>query len=43
MERRCMSMGAGKISFVGLGNMGMAMATNVLKARGSAFVYDVSV
>jgi hypothetical protein len=29
------------IGFIGLGNMGQAMATNILKAHGSAIVYDV--
>lgn len=33
--------GGGQIGFIGLGNMGAAMAANMLKAHGSAIVYDV--
>lgn len=36
-----LSTGSERIGFIGLGNMGAAMATNILKAHGSAIVYDV--
>jgi len=37
-----MSTSGGQIGFIGLGNMGAAMAVNLLKARGKTVVYDVS-
>jgi hypothetical protein len=40
---RQFSTGSARIGFIGLGNMGQAMATNILKAHGSAIVYDVRV
>ena len=40
--RRFMSTSGGQIGFIGLGNMGAAMAVNILKARGKTVVYDVS-
>jgi len=42
-SRRFMSMSteSGQVGFIGLGNMGAAMATNLLKARGTAIVHDV--
>ena len=36
-----LSTGSARIGFIGLGNMGGAMAANILKAHGSAIVYDV--
>jgi len=36
-----MSTEGGQVGFIGLGNMGAAMATNLLKARGTAIVHDV--
>jgi 3-hydroxyisobutyrate dehydrogenase len=32
----------GQVGFIGLGNMGKAMATNIIAARGSAVVFDVN-
>ena len=40
--RRFLSTSGGQIGFIGLGNMGAAMAVNILKARGKTVVYDVS-
>jgi len=37
-----MSTESGQVGFIGLGNMGAAMATNLLKARGTAIVHDVN-
>ena len=42
-DDRHMSGSASQVGFIGLGNMGLAMAGNILKARGSAIVYDVSI
>ena len=41
--RRALSTpGPAQVGFIGLGNMGSAMAANIVKARGSALVHDVS-
>ena len=34
--------GGGQVGFIGLGNMGKAMATNIIAARGHAVVFDVN-